>query len=431
MKPVLHWAKKNLLIVISVVVTVLVIPTALFFSMRQNAALVEQVQSEVSRSERDLDGLDVTYRAESFDASAPAVEFQRPPNEATTASLKAYMDRLQEAGDAALEAVVAVNSQGKVPLMEGFFPQPQADPLRMRQRWGELWVPAHRRLIEEAEAGPAPDPEQVRTEVQLAFEERRDAMTAAREDNSLTREEVEQLREQMTDLRLSIYSGRASDQTVYATPSVFAGVERPDPTQPVSVERAWDMQHRYWIHEDIIRAIREANTDASSGWPLRVPEGVVKRIESIAVRPWYFESAPTAQPAPGISSPIAPDYEVSLTGRTSWPGSPNGLYDARFAEVTLLAASDRLPRLIEAISSVNLMTVTSMSVGSIDMEQHLEAGYYYGEDHVVRVTMRIETLWLRPWMAPLMPEGVRRALGVPDPAPAEDTNETGAPADLR
>jgi hypothetical protein len=73
--------------------------------------------------------------------------------------------------------------------------------------------------------------------------------------------------------------------------------------------------------------------------------------------------------------------------------------------------------LIEAISSVNLMTVVAMNIDSVDVMGDLEAGYYYGDDHVVRVTMRIETLWLRPWMAPLMPDGVKRALGIPVPAP--------------
>ena len=191
----------------------------------------------------------------------------------------------------------------------------------------------------------------------------------------------------------------------------------PDPTQPVSLERAWDMQHRYWIHEDILRAVQEANRIDAPPFRLRVPEGVVKRIESIAVQPWYFEAAGQGQPAPPLSSPVSADYEVSVTGRTSWPGRPNGVYDARFADVTMLVASDRIPRLIEAISSVNLMTVVSMNISSVNVLDDLEAGYYYGDDHVVRVSMRIETLWLRPWMAPLMPDGVKRALGIPVPAP--------------
>jgi len=427
MKPVLDWVKSNVVAVICVALALISLPAALFFSMQMNGKLVERVQTQVSADERDLQGLDVNYRAESLSPGEPAVDFRRPPNAATTEALKAFTERVAEASEAVVQRAGEMNSEGKALLMEGFFPAPETDALTKRQRFGELWVPAHRRLLEEAETGAPPRPEQVRADVTRELEQRQARMLTARADQTLTPEEVEQLRAEMSDYRLGVYKRIASDLTCYAAPEVFAFVEEPDPTQPVSLERAWDMQHRYWIHEDILRAVREANSSDLPPFTLRVPEGVVKRIESIATPPWRFEAAGQGQPAPPLSSPVAPDYEVSLTGRSSWPGRPNGVYDARFADVTMLVASDRIPRLIEAISSVNLMTVVSMTIDSVDVMEDLEAGYYYGDDHVVRVTMRIETLWLRPWMAPLMPDGVKRALGIPAPAP-EGEGESDNPA---
>ncbi|MFG0273648.1 MAG: hypothetical protein ACF8QF_01190 [Phycisphaerales bacterium] len=423
MKPVLDWVKSNLVVVICVAVVIISLPVALFFSMGMNKKLVERVQAQVGADERELQGLDVNYSAESLDPATPAVDFRRAPNEATTQALKAFMDRVEEASAEVVEAAVAINSEGKDLLMEGFFPQPERNALAMRQRWGELWVPAHRRLIDEAEAGAPLPNDQVASEVRREYERRVDSLVSTRADKQLTPDEVAQLRAQMTQVRLDIYKRRAADLTAYASPGVFAYVEAPDPTQPVSLERAWDMQHRYWIHEDILQAVLAANTDPVSGWRQRVPEGVVKRIESIAVLPWYFESFAAAGPAPSPAAPIQPDYEVSLTGRTSWPGQPNGLYDARFADVSMLVSSARLPQLIEAISSTNLMTVVSLNLSAVDMKQDLEAGYFYGDDHVVRATMRIETLWLRPWMEPLMPDGVKQALGVPMPAPTGETTD--------
>lgn len=426
MKPVLDWVKSNLVVVICVAVALISLPAALFFSTSMNKKLIERVQSQVGADERELQSLDVNYSAESLDPASPAVDFRRPPNEATTQALKAFMDRVEEASAEVVEAAVAINSADKDLLMEGFFPQPASNALSLRQRWGTLWVPAHRRLIEEAEAGAPLPNDQVASEVRREYERRVDSLVSTRADKQLTPEEVAQLRAQMTQVRLDIYKRRASDLTAYATPAVFAFVEAPDPTQPVSLERAWDMQHRYWIHEDLMRAVLAANTDPVSGWRQRVPEGVVKRIESIVVQPWYFESVAPAGPAPGPSAPVQPDYEVSLTGRTSWPGQPNGLYDARFAEVSMLVSSARLPRLLEAISSTNLMTVVSLDLSAVNMKQDLEAGYYYGDDHVVRATMRIETLWLRPWMEPLMPDGVKQALGVPMPAPTGESADPNA-----
>ena len=72
-----------------------------------------------------------------------------------------------------------------------------------------------------------------------------------------------------------------------------------------------------------------------------------------------------------------------------------------------------LPTFIDAIGKVNFMTVLDLDLQSVDIWEELQQGYYYGEDHVVRVSMTIETVWLRSWVAPLMPDPVKETLGVP------------------
>lgn len=239
---------------------------------------------------------------------------------------------------------------------------------------------------------------------------------AGRAEGGLTPEERAQLTAEMRDLRLEIYRNRAIDLRFYAPANVFANVAPTDPTQPVTAVQAWDMQHRLWVHEDVLRALQLANSDSSAGWPLSASEGPVKRLESLTVDPWPLDTVPPAPVTGPVSSPIAANFEASPTGRDAWPAAPNALFDIRFADVSLIVASDQIPRVIEAIHSVNLMTVVSMQVSSIDQRAELEAGYYFGDSHVVRLTLRIETLWLRQWMAPWMPDPVKRALGVPGAA---------------
>ena len=66
------------------------------------------------------------------------------------------------------------------------------------------------------------------------------------------------------------------------------------------------------------------------------------------------------------------------------------------------------------------MTVIDMDLEAVDAYAALKEGYDYGQEHVVKATLTIETIWIHAWIKPWMPATVRTALGVPaDPAPAE------------
>ena len=55
-----------------------------------------------------------------------------------------------------------------------------------------------------------------------------------------------------------------------------------------------------------------------------------------------------------------------------------------------------------------------------DPYELLRQGYYYGPGALARVDMRIETVWLRPWMTPFMPDTVKQSLGIPLPPAKPD-----------
>ena len=49
----------------------------------------------------------------------------------------------------------------------------------------------------------------------------------------------------------------------------------------------------------------------------------------------------------------------------------------------------------------------------------LASGYYYGDDHVSRAQITIETIWLREWTKQWMPPNVKVTVGLEaPPAPA-------------
>ena len=107
---------------------------------------------------------------------------------------------------------------------------------------------------------------------------------------------------------------------------------------------------------------------------------------------------------------------VSLTGRVSGIETDNQLYDVRHIEAEMIIATRHIPLFLNALATTNFMTVLDIDLERVEPLADLAEGYYYGEDHVVKARFLIESLWLREWVAPLMPPEVRGPRGIEDPA---------------
>jgi hypothetical protein len=172
-----------------------------------------------------------------------------------------------------------------------------------------------------------------------------------------------------------------------------------------------------------------------------VSEAPVKRVLSIAVRedvlpkvaapaadaPADAGAAPAADAgaAPPVSippidlkAPVTYDFTKSVTGRVS-----NNLYDVRTATVRMVVASSMLPEVLNAIARQNFMTVTSLEVSSADAFVAADSGFVYGAKPVCEIKLTVESIWLRPWLAKLMPRELRERKGTDgrttDDPPAE------------
>ena len=184
----------------------------------------------------------------------------------------------------------------------------------------------------------------------------------------------------------------------------------------------WD----WWVISDVLRAVSLANTD-DAGVALAVPDAPVKRVEFVGVDELALAGPQTADPAAPSTGRSTrggrgtPQPDPAQAARASGPatftarsgGRAGSPYDIRYVDLTIVAASDDLPRFIDALGKTNYMTVVDLDLEHLDPIAALQAGYFYGDDHVVRAAMRIETVWLRAWTADYMPDEVKEPLGVP------------------
>ncbi len=421
-KPVLAWAKKNLVSVIAIVVALAAFPSMFIISSGRVAALRAQVEQEVNSDLRDLNSISVNYQAPTLDPATPGVSFSRAPNAATTAAMESLIAAARSEAERLAGIALESNRPDREPLVRGLFPEPNpSESTAKRQEMARTRPGATRDLLRQIGAGGPPAPDMVLDRIATRFDaERRRLLGADAPDTAtLPAEERERIREELGRERLGIYQSRAGDITFYATPDALVSVSAWDETRGAPpLERCWEWQWSHWIHEDVLRAIARANTD-EAGQPYSAVSGPIKRLLGLSVPDWNLEAAAstaTGQPpaSASLAGEIRRDFEVSVTGHSGWPASQNPMYDVRYADLSLLVDSSRLAWVVEAFARAGLMAVVSVSVEDYDPAGELAEGYFYGRDHIVRVSMRVETLWLRQWMAPMVPRSLRTAMGVPD-----------------
>lgn len=410
MKKVIAWAKANLAVVIASALIVLLLPAAAVGAMMWNSSIRAKREAEVNKVMTELGGAAVKYTLPPATPGGQPVTWDSPaPNPKATAYFKEQKAKIEGQIGALVKTVEGINSAGHAPLLDGVFPRPTSQTRTLE--FVDVLVgrgdkpSAYQLLLREARAGGPASATQIAAELRQIEE---DAIAKARAENpqatGLTAEQTAALGSQGTARRLAEYRRHAETLGVFATvDNLPPDILRAAPGDVPDAARAFQWQWDYWILADLLRAVAAANT--SEGKPLDVTRGVVKRVEQIVIEPLRL-TAPGADPSaaptppPGAGGP-------SITGRGL---TPSQTFDVRHADMTLIVASARLPELINAISRTNFMTVVGVQIAEADPWADLESGYFYGTDHVCRVTLRIESVWLRSWMGPLMPEAFKAAL---------------------
>ena len=297
--------------------------------------------------------------------------------------------------------------------------------------------------LAQARAGAAPSDQGLVDQLQR----RQDQFIAAErkaDRKSLNQEQLDRLQQALVDKRLQLYTDAAANTSFYASiDDIGLPGSAMEAGSPPSETKMFLWQWRLWIIEDILRATVTANAPYRS-----VVDAPVKRILSIAVREDSLPKpatppadappadagagAPAADAAAAAAPPLPPidlkatvpyDFTKSVTGRVS-----NPLYDVRVATVRMVVASSMLPEIMNAFGRQNFMTVTGLEVRPADAFAAADEGYVYGAAPVSEIRMTVETIWMRPWLAKLMPAELQKLKGTdgrsgdePAPAPAPTT----------
>lgn len=442
MNKVMSWVKANVWIVVLSAVIVLVLPAGWVGSSMWNKSIRTSRQKEVDDNRTKLKGVqEIPYTLKAVVPGEEVPERRGVPNEKTIemyAALRAQQDE-QVAG--VVKLAQEINSRGHAPLIEGLFPQPaEADrQAKVLEFMGAL-VPtkdpanpsAYERLLGSIGAGGPPDYTVVLEGLKAARQRELERMQQGKGTGELTEVEQKELAATLVNQRLAQYKSQADVLSVYATMDIFPKLANetwpqiPDTrlTVPPRVETCFTWQCDYWTVQDVLGAVKLANT-GPGGRRTMVPDSVVKRIESIRLGPppWAANNSSSEDNAPGAVDPksalLAASYGASITGR--FGGKANQLYDVRRARVVAVVSMVRLPQFFNAISRSNFMTVVGVNLRPVSINNELDGGYYYGTEAVVRADIEIECIWLRNWTSTFMPDSIKEDLGIPVAKPEGST----------
>lgn len=420
MKGVLSWFKSNVVIVILAVLIVVPLPVAWFFATGMNTTLVEDRQQDAQDALRKVQGVNVGYEIPAFTSEQEAISENAPPNAAMTAHYKAELEKRLAQVESIKQSAIEYNRQGRGVLVDGLFPTPtgqsqlKRNEMARRAVAGETPDSAYAQLFNELRVRPPVNNSELGALISVQRERKVAEMTGDAGDQALTPEQAEQVSAEMLDLRVTRYRTHAMDTVFYGSlESLPPSVIREAPTSPPMLDDCFAWQADYWLIEDVLRALADANARLdASGVGGNAVEGAVKRLYSIEIDELPFGSA--GGPGPSGRGEFGGAQSgggaaATLTGRAPLSST---VFDVRNARVSLLVASSKLPVLLDSLGSSNFITVLDLDLSEVDPWGELEQGYYAGADALVRADVELEVLYLRDWTTPFMPDGVKEALGI-------------------
>jgi len=432
------WAKANWMILAFSGVALAAAPTAYVFSTKMHRTLVAAHQK---KAQDDLTAI-ANYKAkytiqEARQPKETAFELDAPLNKKLIDYFSAKREEIKaESASVGVAAMKFNEGEGAgvhKPLVENLFPKYPRGEQQVKQdaMVREYTQLAHTALLEQVKAGSPPAAERLVEQLNQTRETARTRAQSQGGRQDLTPEQTAALTKQLAQERINSYRRQAAALSFYADQKVFLAVPPVDQVTSqafqatLTLAKFWDWQVSYWIHKDVMTAIAAANAQRGAGDPEGVAGSAVKRVLKVAVQQADYANEPDAASSSGVSTETAPtpaditplDPAESLTGRKRSP--ENQFYDVRDVTLELVVSPHRLPALFDALAKTNFMTVLKCDLTDFDPTEDLKEGYYYGDEYVVRATIRVETIWLRSWTKKYMPDSVKRVLQVVEDKPVE------------
>lgn len=430
MNNVLHWIKSNVFIVVFVVLMIAAAVGLPFVAKSMNAKVRAEVDDRAKKYS-ELDSLRRTSVTEPT-AGAPGEQRSMLVNNSLLTNYEQRVNVLRDDADKVRNLAVEFNRKGRSPLMDNVLP---TTPAHLRSvapgQFHAALGRAYEQLLRDIGAGQPPDPADVEQTIQAEQGQFLASTISKPSIDQLTEDEMEQLREYLSTRRLTMYVEKAETYSMYADARVIHISPLPNADPPWSELFNW--QWEYWVYEDVLRGLADANAGSES-----ILDAPVKSVELLT---WLSgmpgatglaqpsgrtgfggaggggggSAAPSGGAAPDFTVGVQKDYATSFTGRVT-----NPLYDVVTVELKIVADAHRLPEIMDALSSRNFITVLDTTIVPRDAFADVANGFVYGDRPVAEVTLLLETVWLREWTEEFMPDETRTALNIPIPQPPAD-----------
>ncbi len=450
------WAKDNLLLVVLGCASVAALAGGYFAADMMTATVMEEAQSKASRMSelKDLEKTQVTLEVP---GQAPFAQ-NAIVNPKLLEEYQARIDTLRKDGVQVREFAVERNRGKHQPIMS--LRLQKGDPAleQIHLDFFDALSAAYGKLLKDARLGSVPD----EAEVQAFLVRRKEQFISSDlkkgPKEQLNSQEAEALSRELGNARLQAYNEAARDFAIYAdaetlrVPTAPFKKDLPEAILP----SLWRQQWELWVLSDILAAFASVN-----GPDANVQTAAVKRIDEVryvgpigvgAAAPPGADGAaapPDGSGADGAAgdgsmgdasmgggmgmagTPIDPampvalsNFSASFTGRRT-----NQLYDVFATDVAFVCETARIPQVFDALAKQNFITITMASIRPEDPFAAAEDGYIYGPAHVSVVKLRLESVWLREWTGPLMPDPVRKRLGTTGTLAGAAPAASDAPAD--
>ncbi|MBI1336190.1 MAG: hypothetical protein GC164_04415 [Phycisphaera sp.] len=464
-----NWLKNNTVLTL-VIVVALASLADIAWVYSSGLALRKQMQERLTEAQRITSRLKTPVSIPSKNPDDPAQTVNIPVNNKAISELESAYNKMASEYERIFENALAINKAGHLPMIEGLFPDPGIEnfdkpwdaKIKYKKALAEMLMPpspapTYPRL--DATMPPSPD------ELKEAFDEVQsrylNSKFPPKKLEELTPDEKVELSNLLAKRKIELTTQRAKLAHIYARTfdpdSNIIPADFPLQVDPWVVssgrppmDEIWEGQMTLWVQQDIVRAISMTNQTDTPGTDLVTSP--IKRLVTIQVIPGYvgidtvggIKTQPPSAPNPpttsnstgGSPSTFSPthregyggvstaeasaavsgdiklkdDFSRSPTGRRS-----NTLYDVKHAWVVMDMDSQKLPAFFENLNRVNFQTCLKMRIDAIDEYEALQNGYLYAGGDVVRVSILIESIWLRDWTTPLMPKQTRIRLGIDKP----------------
>ena len=435
---------------------VIIAPLAAYFSLDfVRAPVVAKIKDRVDAYEK-LGGLEKT----SVDVRAADGSVRTESayiNKALIEELTKHQEALAADAQGIYQSAVDRNRAGRGVSQDiaEYLPKPKNDAARdvnlLRENALPLMIKQRDALITLMKmSGPSKSDEAL-DRVQRAETEHLTGVLMKKQRSEVTDpKELAELNARLVDTRLALITENAAGIEVYLRPGAILwrdklasakdGDSKAAPAVEFALAQLFQFQWDMWVVEDVLKAIQQVNSKSDASGK-RVPIGVVqapvKCINRLLVTPiaglvpadaaaGATADASAEAPAGEAIDPktdVAPDFAASINGLRT-----NQLFDVRDATLVVVCETSAVPKLVNALSAQNFITVTGLSLVPADTFAAARQGYAFGSQPCSEVTLKLQSVWLRDWTTESMPKGMMAAIKTAGkPAPPE-AGASAAPA---